>query len=317
MKSSLKGVRMTSLRQKVSLFSWLPPIVLFVFVVSVQNSMAAGPLSIYVVNYPLKYFAERIGGEHVNVEFPAPADGDPAYWTPDLSDIAAFQKADLILLNGAGYAKWVAKVSLPRSKIVNTSRQFKDRYITTKEALTHSHGAAGEHAHESLAFTIWLDFELAARQADAIATAMGRKRPELQKTFQNNYKALVADLKRLDQDIQAIVSRNPAKPLIVSHPVYDYFARRYRLNIVSVHWEPDQVPGDSQLTAFQGILKRQPAQWMIWEGEPVQTSVDKLRTLGVDSLVFDPCSNSPDQGDFITVMQRNVEDFRRAFAMAD
>jgi len=279
--------------------------------------MAAGPLSIYVVNYPLKYFAERIGGEHVNVEFPAPADGDPAYWTPDLSDIAAFQKADLILLNGAGYAKWVAKVSLPRSKIVNTSRQFKDRYITTKEALTHSHGAAGEHAHESLAFTIWLDFELAARQADAIATAMGRKRPELQKTFQNNYKALVADLKRLDQDIQAIVSRNPAKPLIVSHPVYDYFARRYRLNIVSVHWEPDQVPGDSQLTAFKGILKRQPAHWMIWEGEPVQTSVDKLRTLGVDSLVFDPCSNSPDQGDFMTVMQRNVEDFRRAFAMAD
>jgi len=308
---------MTSLRQKVSLFSWLPPIVLFVFVVSVQNSMAAGPLSIYVVNYPLKYFAERIGGEHVNVEFPAPADGDPAYWTPDLSDIAAFQKADLILLNGAGYAKWVAKVSLPRSKIVNTSRQFKDRYITTKEALTHSHGAAGEHAHESLAFTIWLDFELAARQADAIATAMGRKRPELQKTFQNNYKALVADLKRLDQDIQAIVSRNPAKPLIVSHPVYDYFARRYRLNIVSVHWEPDQVPGDSQLTAFKGILKQQPAQWMIWEGEPVQTSVDKLITLGVDSLVFDPCSNSPDQGDFMTVMQRNVEDFRRAFAMAD
>ena len=110
---------MTSLRQKVSLFSWLPPIVLFVFVVSVQNSMAAGPLSIYVVNYPLKYFAERIGGDHVRVEFPAPADVDPAYWNPDLAVISAFQKADLILLNGAGYAKWIAKVSLPRSKIVD------------------------------------------------------------------------------------------------------------------------------------------------------------------------------------------------------
>ncbi|MCW9077857.1 MAG: hypothetical protein OQK74_01640, partial [Gammaproteobacteria bacterium] len=32
-------------------------------------------------------------------------------------------------------------------------------------------------------------------------------------------------------------------------------------------------------------------------------SVDKLKTLGVDSLVFDPCGNVPEQGDFLTVMR--------------
>ena len=303
---------MTSLRQKKSLYSWLTSIVLFVLVFSVQNSRADGPLNLYVVNYPLKYFAERIGGEHVEVAFPAPADVDPAYWTPDLSDISAFQKTDLILLNGAGYARWVAKVSLPRSKIVDTSRNFKDRYITTKEVMTHSHGGAGEHAHEDLAFTTWLDFELAARQAKAIAVAIGRKRPELRDTFQINFKALAKDLNSLDQEIQAIGSQKLSTPLIVSHPVYDYFARRYGLNIVSLHWEPDQVPNDRQLTELRGILKQHPAQWMIWEGEPVRASVDKLKTLGVDSLVFDPCSNSPDQGDFMTVMRSNVDNLRKA-----
>jgi zinc transport system substrate-binding protein len=265
------------------------------------------------VNYPLKYFAERIGGEHVKVEFPVPAGADPAYWNPDLADISAFQKADLILLNGAGYAKWVAKVSLPRSKIVDTSRQFKDQYVTTKEVMTHSHGAEGEHAHEALAFTTWLDFELAARQADAVAAAMARKRPKLQDTFQNNFKALAKDLKALDQGIKAIVSQKPTTPLIVSHPVYDYFANRYKLNIVSVHWEPDQVPSDSQLREFQVILNQHPARWMIWEGEPLQASVDKLKTLGVDSLVFDPCGNVPEQGDFLTVMRSNVDNLRKAF----
>ena len=265
----------------------------------------------------MKYFAERIGGEHVRVEFPAPSDVDPAYWIPNLADIAAFQKADIILLNGAGYAKWVAKVSLPRSKIVNTSSKFKEQYIATKEVLTHSHGAAGEHAHEALAFTIWLDFELAARQAEAIAVAMGRKKPDLRDTFQINFKALVKDLKTLDQDIQAIVAKKPSLPLIVSHPVYDYFTKRYGLNVISVHWEPDQVPSDIQLREFKEILKQHPARWMIWEGEPVQASVAKLKTLGVDSLVFDPCGNVPARGDFMTVMQRNVEDLRRAFPMAD
>jgi hypothetical protein len=56
---------------------------------------------------------------------------------------------------------------------------------------------------------------------------------------------------------------------------------------------------------------------LIWEGEPVRASVDKLKMLGVHSLVFDPYGNVPAQGDFMTVMQRNVEDLRRAFPVAD
>ena len=42
-------------------------------------------------------------------------------------------------------------------------------------------------------------------------------------------------------------------------------------------------------------------------------SVDKLKTLGVDSLVFDPCGNVPEQGDFLTVMRSNVDNLRKAF----
>ena len=87
--------------------------------IPVTGSEASDKLTVYVVNYPLKYFAERIGAHHVKVEFPVPPDIDPAYWNPDLADITAYQKADLILLNGAGYAKWADKVSLPRSKMIN------------------------------------------------------------------------------------------------------------------------------------------------------------------------------------------------------
>ena len=81
---------------------------------------AAPPLNVYVVNYPLKYFAERIGGGEVKVTLPVPVDVDPVYWTPRIAEIGAYQQADLILLNGAGYAKWVNTVSLPRSKTVDT-----------------------------------------------------------------------------------------------------------------------------------------------------------------------------------------------------
>ena len=115
---------------------------------------------------------------------------------------------------------------------------------------------------------------------------MGRKRPELKDLFERNYASLKKDLLALDQKIQTIVSEKPSTPLIVSHPVYDYFARRYGLNMVSVHWEPDQIPENAQWVELKGILKQHPATWMIWEGAPVQASVDGLKAGGINSPCF-------------------------------
>ena len=80
-----------------------------------------GPPQVYAVNYPLAYFAERIAGDSVQVVFPAPADVDPATWSPGIDAVAAFQQADLVLLNGAGYAGWVQRVTLSESRLVDTS----------------------------------------------------------------------------------------------------------------------------------------------------------------------------------------------------
>jgi len=277
-------------------------------------SSAAEPLSIYVVNYPLKYFAERIGGKSVAVTFPAPSDVDPAYWIPDIATITNYQAADLILLNGAAYAKWVKKVSLPRSKIVNTSKGFRGRYITTKGAVTHSHGPEGKHAHEDVAFTTWLDFQLATLQAQAVAEALGRKLPQYRNVFEQNFAALKSDLISLDADIRDIVSKDPSRPFIASHPVYDYLARAYGLNMKSVHWEPDENPNTAQWLDLQRILKEHPATWMIWEGTPLADSVERLKTAGIDSFIFDPCGNQPQEGDYLDIMQQNVANLRQVYA---
>jgi zinc transport system substrate-binding protein len=280
---------------------------------SLQNSLAAEQLTVYAVNYPLKYFAERIGGEHVKSVFPAPDDVDPAYWMPDTATIAGYQQADLILLNGAGYAGWVDKVSLARSKLINTSRDFRDQYITMESAVSHSHGPGGAHAHEGAAFTTWIDFNLAARQAKAIADAFSRKKAGRREIFQKNYSALERELMEIDQKIKKLTSKEASKPLLGSHPVYDYFARRYGLNMQSVHWEPDEAPTDAQWAELQSILAKHPAQWMIWEGEPIKESTQRLKAIGVDSLVFDPCGNTPVQEDFLSVMRQNVENLNSAF----
>lgn len=270
-------------------------------------------LRIATVNYPLAYFAERIAGDLAEVTFPAPDDVDPAFWMPDAETIAAYQAADLILLNGADYAKWTAKVSLPRSRLVDTSRAFRDAYIRAAGAVTHSHGPGGEHDHGGFAFTTWLDLDQAAQQAEAIAQALIRERPDAKAQIERNLDSIEADLLALDTRIAGIASTDPERPLLGSHPVYQYLARRYRLNLNSVMWEPEEVPNERQWAELEGKLAGHPATWMLWEGEPAQASVERLRALGIDSLVVDPCANRPEEGDFLSVMTENASTMERAF----
>jgi zinc transport system substrate-binding protein len=270
-------------------------------------------LTVYVVNYPLQYFAQRIAGEHAEVTFPTTGDEDPALWQPTIEIIAGYQQADLILLNGANYAKWVDRVSLPQRKLVDTSASFRDHYIHVKAGTTHSHGPGGDHSHTGTAFTTWLDFNQAAEQARAIADAMTRKQPALEEVFVRNFTALEADLLALDKLIQSIVATRPDLPLMASHPVYQYFQRRYGLNLQSVMWEPGEVPGEVQWTGLERILKEHPARWMIWESEPHPQSVKRLRGMGVESIVFNPAANRPEAGDFLSVMRQNVTHLQRVF----
>ncbi|MEZ5387325.1 MAG: metal ABC transporter substrate-binding protein [Prosthecobacter sp.] len=272
-----------------------------------------GKPQVLVANYPLQYFAQRIAGDAVQVRFLAPKDEDPAFWQPDEAAITAFQNADLILMNGAGYSKWADKVTLPESKVVDTSAAFAQSLIHVQETTTHSHGPGGEHSHSGIAFTTWIDFKQASLQAKAVRNALSRLVPDAKTTFESNFDGLKDDLDDLDRRMSALSRRFVKNPMVASHPVYHYLARRYDMNLRSLLWEPENVPDDQAMADLNAILAGHRARWMIWEGEPAQESVAKVAAVGLKSVTFDPCGNVPDSGDFITVMKANVDTLEKAF----
>ncbi|QJD29648.1 metal ABC transporter substrate-binding protein [Methylococcus geothermalis] len=296
-------------------FRILSLVIALVAAASAGGASAIGEhkLEIVASNYPLAYFAERLAGPWATVILPAPADVDPAYWRPDAKAVGAMQKADLILLNGADYEKWRAHVALPRLKTVDTSAGFRDRFIRIENAVVHSHGPAGQHSHEGIAYTTWLDFDQAAQQAEAVAKALIAKRPELKTAVLDALRSLQADLSGLDGEIKRIAAVKPNLPLMASHPVYQYLARRYGLNLKSVHWEPGEMPPEKEWTELDKTLAGHPAKTMLWEARPAAAIADKLGAKGVASAVFDPCANRPEAGDFLVIMKQNVENLRTSF----
>ncbi len=265
---------------------------------------------IATVNYPLAYFAERLGGGQIEVLFDVPEDRDPAFWRPGLSAITAIQTAELIALNGAGFANWTTKVSLPRSRLVDTSAGFSDDYIAT-QSLTHSHGADGEHSHTGTAAYTWLDFKQAAAQADALATAIKRRLPGVE-NIDANLQALNADLASLDQLAADAAVALQENTLIATHPRYQYFARAYGLNIDALDWDAGEAPTDAQWADLARRVEERGAKLLLWETAPSAEAKARAAELGLTSIVFPPLANRPTQGDFLSGMKVVLQDLSDA-----
>lgn len=263
-------------------------------------------LTVVTVNYPLAYFAERILGDAGSVSFPAPPGVDPAYWSPEPAVISEYQQADLIILNGAGYADWIANASLPQSRLVDTTAAVSDQLIEIENTVTHTHGPTGDHSHGDTAFTTWLDLDIAVAQAQAMTEAMILARPDLEAGLRQGFAELEVDLVASNEELKEVTAGIGDQPVLFSHPVYQYFERRYGLNGFSVHWEPDAMPEDAQWRQLQSVLRQHPAKLMIWEGEPLDETRRRLDELGVESVVFSPGGNRPTEGDWLVLIQEGI-----------
>jgi zinc transport system substrate-binding protein len=269
--------------------------------------------AVEVTNEPLAWVAERLAGPLVEVRFRAAEAADPAYWKPTTEDILAMQEADLIMVNGASYEGWLKDVSLPTSRLVDTTAAAGDRLISAAETVTHSHGLEGEHEHTGTAFTTWLDPTLFAEQARAAAAALAARWPEHAELFAENLAALAADLAALDGELEAATASAGDRPLVFSHPVYQHFQRRHGLVGGSVHFEPDVMPDADQWAELDHLLDHGGAQWMVWEEEPNDDIRSALSERGVGVIAVAPCATPPAEGDFLDVMRGNTEALRAAF----
>ncbi len=266
------------------------------------SPVAARPLLV-ASNYPLFYFAGEIAGESedaAQIVLPE-IEGDPAFWAPSAEQIQLLQSADLVLLNGAGFESWLDWVTLDRDRLLDTSAGLTDKLIELEDMAAHQHGPEGEHSHPGIAFTSWLDPRLAMEQAAAVAAALESLAPDQSERFRNNLAALQSKLSDLDRELEDTFAALGDRPILFSHPVYQYLQRRYGLNGVSLHWEPDAEPSASAWIEFQKILQQHPAAIMLWEEEPLSSTATRLSELGVRSIVFPTASNRPGQGDYFDV----------------
>lgn len=294
---------------------WSLAILLTVMTVGCNNKEAesvrmdsAGVPIVFVSNYPLEWMVDSLVGDKVRILAPWQGSGDPAYWEPTAEHIAAIQSAQLILLNGATYEQWRSGVTLPETRLILTASGFRNQWIEVVDAVVHSHGPDGNHSHAGTAFTTWMNLQLARQQCASVKDALVRLLPAEADAITAAWQQADAQLASLDQRLKDVSSKLASTPLLASHPVYQYLTHGYQLKILELHWEPDSDPGADEWEALQRKLQSHPAQALLWENSPLPSVVDKLTGLGIQSIVFSPCSDKPENGgNFLSVMETNIK----------
>lgn len=209
-----------------------------------------GSLRVVVSEAPVAEWVIAVGGEAVTVRTLVPLGADVHTFALSPDDLRAVGDADLVVLVGAGLeASFEAPVRenvRGQLLVLADVLDFQPFPEPAEEGADHDHA----HDHGPLDPHIWLDADLSAEAARAIARALGELRPGERETFAANAEAYAARLAEADAEVRARLTSLPPQRryLVTFHDAYGYFARRYGLEVLGFVVEnPDEEPSAAEV----------------------------------------------------------------------
>jgi ABC-type Zn uptake system ZnuABC Zn-binding protein ZnuA len=223
---------------------------------TVSVASAAEPLNVVVTLPVLKDWAQQIGGSHVHVTSLMTGYESEHTYSPKPSDLVAIRKAALLLEVGAGLEVWVSSLVKNAGnaslQVVTTSKGIEliqDRLESANASHSHHHGTGNPH--------VWLDPEAAATMVQHISHAMTIADPIHATSYRTNTMAYLQALTHVHQESQARLQTVPSRTLIVHHPAWPYFARRYNLHVAgTILTQPGGEPSARHLHTLIDTIKR-------------------------------------------------------------
>ncbi|RHW30749.1 adhesin [Neobacillus notoginsengisoli] len=288
------------------------------------NEKNPDKLSIYTTVYPLQYFAERIGGDHVEVKTIYPPGADEHTYEPSQKDMIALAESDLFFYIGLGLEGFAEKakstlkgedvaVVATAEKINLEEGVHEEDEESGHEGNDHGHGHGGIDPH------IWLDPIYAKGLAESIKVAMVKEMPENKADFEENYENLIFDLENLDQQFKDAAAGARNKEIIVSHAAFGYWESRYGIKQTSIAgMSTASEPTQKDMEKIISTVKKNGIHYILVE-QNVSSKLAKTvqaetgaKIIQVHNLATRTAKDIKNNETYFTLMEKNVETLKKA-----
>lgn len=225
------------------------------------------------------------------------------------SDAAALERADVVFWMGDELTPWLGNtldnLAADAQAIALLDRHetlrhdFRDAVADQESLDTHeAHSEHDDHAHEGVDPHAWLDPVNAQRWLAVIADTLAAADPEHAAAYQANQRIAQTTIDTLISNTNASLAPVSKRPFIVFHDAYQYFEKRFDLNVVgAIALSDARDPSPSQIAAVQTVVSEHAVRCVFAEPQFNASLVDTvLDGTRAETGILDPVGTSIPSG---------------------
>jgi zinc transport system substrate-binding protein len=224
---------------------------------------------------------EQLAGDIVQVEVLLPPGASPATYEPTPKQMAALDRSQLYLQIGAPFEGPILdkiRVLMPELRIVNCREGVELEPMVGG----HAHGAALLDPH------IWLDPSRMKRVAETSANALSELLHHETMRIFDRLASLCQQIDRTDRRVAEVLAPHRGQTLLVFHPAYGYFTRRYGLAQTAVEFE-GKAPSARRLATVIDELDGQPVRTLFVQPQFSRSAAERVaEALNCELVELDP-----------------------------
>jgi len=282
--------------------------------------------------YPLQYVAERVVGEHAEVQNLTSPGVEPHDLELSVQQTAAIAEADVAFYE-AGFQPAVddtIEQSGPEHVVEVTeivplaTVEEHHEHHETGHGTGHGDSSQGDGAHADEGHDhdgqgdphVWQDPELLAEIAAAFTAEMATVDPDNAADYRANLRALRADLTELDRDFEAGLADCARDTVVVSHDAFGYL-EKYGVHFESIiGLSPDAEPSPDHLARLHELVRAEGITTVFSETLASRELAGALADdLGLRTAVLDAVEGLTDSTadeDYLSLMRANLAALREA-----
>lgn len=192
----------------------------------------SGKLNVFVSIMPQKYFAEKVGGNLVNVSVLVPSGTSPENFDPSPKQIVQLGSSDVYFTMGVPFENiFLDKLKAGKKKLVVAPCDKDVPKLKNTEHDEHEeHGhEQGHHHHGEFDPHIWTDPELIKIIAQNMADTLSSIDPGNVTIYAANLENFKSEMDTLQSELNQKLTPYKGRIFYVYHSAYTYFAQRFSL----------------------------------------------------------------------------------------
>ena len=301
----------------------LTPIILLIFLAACSDRDGGAPetddsIEIYTTVFPLKSFAEQIGGDSVDANTIYPKGVDAHTYEPTQKDMIDFAEADLFIYTSDDFdpvAGSIKNAVDDHSEFLPAADNIEEDDLMAHDHEHNEHEAHDDHGHEhdhgATDPHVWLDPVLAQSMAEQIKDKLIELNPNEASTYEENYETLAADLGDIDSELQQMTEDTARDSVYISHESIGYLADRYHFEQVAINGLNNDEPSQQDLTAIVDSIEEQNIRYILYEQNVTSSITDTIQSsTDTEPLEFHNLAVLTDEDDedstYQSIMRENI-----------